>query len=105
MSQQQSLSQQPTNVPAWDWAQVPDMDLKVHTSDSEGTKQAKEAKKGKQEVLRKEKWAKACHQKAEEACLERERQEWEEHERQEHKECMDQERQECFKFRHMMWLI
>ncbi|KAI6137138.1 hypothetical protein F5141DRAFT_1209454 [Pisolithus sp. B1] len=83
MSQQQSSSRQPTDAPAQDWAQVPDMDLEVHMSNSEGTKQAKEAKKGKWEALRKEKQAEACRQKAEEACLERERQEWEEHERQE----------------------
>ncbi|KAI6114001.1 hypothetical protein F5141DRAFT_1213136 [Pisolithus sp. B1] len=65
MSQQQSLSQQPTDMPAWDWAQAPDADLKVHTSDSEGTKQAKEAEK-----------------------------EQEEHERLECEECTEQERQE-----------
>ncbi|KAI6137147.1 hypothetical protein F5141DRAFT_1209483 [Pisolithus sp. B1] len=95
MSQQQSSSRQPTNMPAWDWAQVPDMDLKVHTSDLEGTKQAKEAEKGKREALRKQKWAEAHHQKAEEACLERERQEQEEHERWEHEEHADRERQEA----------
>ncbi|KAI6095211.1 hypothetical protein F5141DRAFT_1222226 [Pisolithus sp. B1] len=94
MSQQQSSSQQPTDVPAQDWAQVPDTDLEVHTSNSEGTEQAKEAKKGKQEALRKEKQAEAHHQKAEEARLERERQEQEECERWEHEERADQERQE-----------
>ncbi|KAI6095244.1 hypothetical protein F5141DRAFT_1222198 [Pisolithus sp. B1] len=71
MSQQQSLSRQPTDTPAQDWAQVPDRDLKVHMSDSEGTKQAKEAEKSKWEALRKEKQAEAHRQKAEEACLER----------------------------------
>ncbi|KAI6125198.1 hypothetical protein EV401DRAFT_1886078 [Pisolithus croceorrhizus] len=38
-------------MPTQDWAQVPDKDLEVHTSNSEGTKQAKEAKKSRQEMV------------------------------------------------------
>ncbi|KAI6168543.1 hypothetical protein EDD17DRAFT_1503368 [Pisolithus thermaeus] len=42
-----------------DWTQVPDADLEVHTSNSEGTEQAKEAKKSRHKAVRKERWAKA----------------------------------------------
>ncbi|KAI6160805.1 hypothetical protein EDD17DRAFT_1760276 [Pisolithus thermaeus] len=76
-------------MPIRDWAQVPNEDLKVHTSNSEGTKQAKEAEKGRREAIWKERQAEACWQRAEEACLEREHQEHEEQEkrdREEHEE-------------------
>ncbi|KAI6105235.1 hypothetical protein EDD16DRAFT_1714038 [Pisolithus croceorrhizus] len=93
MSQQPSSSQQNPNTPAHDWTQASDVDLEVHTSNSEGTEQAKETEKGRWEALRKEKWAEAHRQKAEEACLEREQQECEEQEKQEQEEHEAQERQ------------
>ncbi|KAI6100958.1 hypothetical protein EDD16DRAFT_1716879 [Pisolithus croceorrhizus] len=76
MSNQPSSSCQPTNTTSWDWTQVPDVDLRVHTSNSEGTEEAKEAKK-------------------EEAWLERECLEWEEHKKWEQEECERQEHEEC----------
>ncbi|KAI6124072.1 hypothetical protein EDD16DRAFT_1517735 [Pisolithus croceorrhizus] len=95
MSNQPSSSCQPTTTPSQDWTQVPDADLKVHTSNSEGTEQAKEAKKSRHKAVRKE--------RAEEAWLERECLEWEEcekqeqeeHERWECKECEEKERWEA----------
>ncbi|KAI6101689.1 hypothetical protein EDD16DRAFT_1716365 [Pisolithus croceorrhizus] len=84
MSNQPSSSCQPTTTPSQDWTQVPDADLEVHTSNSEGTEQAKEAKK-------KEAWL-------ERECLEWEeceKQEQEEHERWECKECEEKERWEA----------
>ncbi|KAI6101589.1 hypothetical protein EV401DRAFT_2080287 [Pisolithus croceorrhizus] len=80
---------------AQDWAQVPNRDLEVHTSDSEGTKQAKEAKKGRWEAIWKERQAKACRQRAEEAHLERECQEHKEQERWDHEECEEHEKVEA----------
>ncbi|KAI6108434.1 hypothetical protein EDD16DRAFT_1712015 [Pisolithus croceorrhizus] len=93
MSQQPSSSRQNPNVPARDWTQASDMDLEVHTSNSEGTEQAKETEKGRREVLRKEKRAEAHRQKVEEARLERERRECEEREKREREEREAQERQ------------
>ncbi|KAI6096240.1 hypothetical protein EV401DRAFT_1895815 [Pisolithus croceorrhizus] len=95
MSNQPSSSCQPTNTTSWDWTQVPDVDLRVHTSNSEGTEEAKEAKKGRHKVARKEKWAEAHQQRAEEAWLERECLEWEEHKKWEQEECERQEHEEC----------
>ncbi|KAI6112631.1 hypothetical protein F5141DRAFT_1213896 [Pisolithus sp. B1] len=87
--QRQSTSQQDADVSIHDWAQVPDEDLEVHMSDSEGTEQAKEVKKGRQEAIWKERWAEACQQRAEEAWLEREHQEHEEKEKWDHEECVE----------------
>ncbi|KAI6095721.1 hypothetical protein EDD16DRAFT_1528437 [Pisolithus croceorrhizus] len=83
MSSQQHMTQQPISTSSHDWSQVTDKDLEVHTSDSEGTKKAKEVEKSHWEVAKKEHRAEACHQKAEEAQLERERKEQEECKRQE----------------------
>ncbi|KAI6125146.1 hypothetical protein EDD16DRAFT_1703486 [Pisolithus croceorrhizus] len=101
MSNQPSTSQQPAPASSCDWSQATNVDLEVHTSNSEGTERAKEAEKSRREVAKRERRVEAHRQKAEEARLERERKEQEEHERQEQerrereeRERLEQEEQE-----------
>ncbi|KAI6045849.1 hypothetical protein EDC04DRAFT_2598444 [Pisolithus marmoratus] len=79
MSNQPSLSHQPTDAPSWDWTQVPDVDLEVHKSNLEGAERAKEVEK-------------SCWEAAKKECRV-ERQEHEEQERQACEEHKEKERQ------------
>ncbi|KAI6011925.1 hypothetical protein BKA83DRAFT_4501419 [Pisolithus microcarpus] len=67
MSQQlQSMGHQTTAIPSWDLSQVPDDALEVLMDDSEGTKQAKEAEKGRQEAVKREHQAEEQEQQEQE---------------------------------------
>ncbi|KIK22952.1 hypothetical protein PISMIDRAFT_11223 [Pisolithus microcarpus 441] len=83
---QTSTSRQSTAAPSRDFSQVLDEGLEVQTDDSEETKCTKETEKGWCEVVKKERRAEICRQRA----AEQERWAWEEHERQRAEEVSQQ---------------
>ncbi|KIK11671.1 hypothetical protein PISMIDRAFT_19343 [Pisolithus microcarpus 441] len=79
MSQQpQGMSCQTTAAPSQDWTQVPDKELEVLTDDSEGTEQAKEVERDRQEMVKKQRRAKERAKQEQWAQEEQERQRAEE---------------------------